>query len=72
MLSEDAIRGEGTIREVLPNGLFRVELPNGHRVLAHVPGRLRLEYSGLLPGEKVVMKMSAYDLSRGCITNRQK
>jgi translation initiation factor IF-1 len=58
--------------EVLPNTLIRVALPNGHQILAHISGRMRLEDSRMLSGDKVVVEMSPYDLSTGCITYRQK
>ncbi|MDO8340527.1 MAG: translation initiation factor IF-1 [Candidatus Woesebacteria bacterium] len=70
MSREDAIRVEGTIVEVLPNTVYRVALPNGHRVLTHVSGRVRLEISGIHLGDKVTVEMSPYDLSTGCITCR--
>ena len=72
MAREDAIRLEGSVIEVLPNTMYRVELANGHRVLAHVSGKLRLKFPRLLPGEKVTLEMSPYDLSKGCITVEQK
>ena len=68
MRREDAIRVEGTVVEVLPNNLFRVELPNGHRFVAHTSGALRLNFVRLLLGDKVTVEMSPYDLSKGCIT----
>ncbi len=71
MSREDAIRAEGTVAEVLPNRVFRVALPNGHQVLAHISGKMRLELNRVLPGDRVVVEMSPYDLSRGCITYRQ-
>lgn len=58
--------------DVLPNTMFRVALPNGHRVLAHISGKMRLNFIRILPGDKVVVEMSPYDLSKGCITYRQK
>ena len=58
--------------EVLPNTMFRVELPNGHRILAHISGKMRLNFIRILPGDKVTVEMSPYDLSKGCITYRQK
>lgn len=64
----DAIRVEGTVVEVLPNHLFRVELPNGHRFIAHASGRTRLNFVRLVLGDKVTVEMSPYDLSKGCIT----
>ncbi|MGE3308501.1 MAG: translation initiation factor IF-1 [Limisphaerales bacterium] len=72
MSREDAIKIEGTVVEALPNKLFRVALPNGHRVLARVPGSKRTEDVLYMPGEQVVVEMSPYDLSEGCITYRQK
>ena len=68
MRREDAIRVEGTVVEVLPNNLFRVELPNGHRFVAHTSGKMRLNFIRLLLGDKVTVEMSPYDLSKGCIT----
>ena len=72
MSREDAIKIEGTVVEVLPNTMFRVELPNGHRILAHISGKMRLNFIRILPGDKVAVEMSPYDLSKGCITYRQK
>ena len=72
MSREDAIKIEGTVVEVLPNTMFRVELPNGHRILAHISGKMRLNFIRILPGDKVTIEMSPYDLSEGCITYRQK
>ncbi len=72
MSREDAIKVEGTVVEVLPNTMFRVALPNGHRVLAHISGKMRLNFIRILPGDQVVVEMSPYDLSKGCITYRQK
>ena len=72
MSREDAIKIEGTVSEVLPNTMFRVELPNGHRMLAHVSGKMRLNFIRILPGDRVTVEMSPYDLSKGCITCRQK
>jgi translation initiation factor IF-1 len=69
---EDAIRIEGTVVELLPNTMFRVELPNGHRILAHISGKMRLHFIRLVPGDKVMVEMSPYDLSKGRITFRQK
>jgi len=69
---EDAIKLEGTVVELLPNTMFRVELPNGHRILAHISGKMRLHFIRLLPGDKVMVEMSPYDLSKGRITFRQK
>ena len=72
MAREDAIRLEGAVVEVLPNTMYRVELPNGHRLLAHVAGKMRLSFRRFLPGDKVMLEMSPYDLSKGCITVEQK
>jgi len=69
---EEPIRIEGTVVELLPNTMFRVELPNGHRVLAHISSKMRLHFIRLLPGDKVMVEMSPYDLSKGRITFRQK
>ena len=70
MSREDAIKIEGTIVEVLPNSMYRVELPNGHRILAHISGKMRLNFIRVLPGDNVTVEMSPYDLSKGCITYR--
>ena len=67
MPREEAIRVEGTVVEALPNNLFRVELPNGHRFIAHSSGKMRLNFVRLLLGDKVTVEMSPYDLSKGCI-----
>lgn len=69
---EEAIQVEGTVREALPNTQFRVELENGHKVLAHISGKMRQHYIRILPGDRVVVELSAYDLSRGRITYRYK
>ena len=69
---EDAIEMEGTVIEPLPNAMFRVELENGHKVLAHISGKMRMHYIRILPGDKVVVELSPYDLSRGRITYRYK
>ena len=71
MSREDAIEVEGTVSEALPNQVFRVVLPNGHRTLAHISGKMRKEVIRVAPGDRVVVEMSPYDLSRGCITCRQ-
>ena len=71
-MSKDVIKVEGVVRELLPNTMFRVELPNGHRILAHISGKMRLHFIRILPGDKVVLEMSPYDLSKGRITFRQK
>lgn len=67
MPGEEAIRVEGTVVEKLPNNLFRVELKNGHRFIAHVSGKLRMSFVRLLSGDSVTVEMSPYDLSKGCI-----
>ena len=72
MVKKQTIEVEGTVVEPLPNGMFRVELPNGHRVLAHISGKIRLHYIKVLPGDKVLVELSPYDLSRGRITYRLK
>ena len=70
MPKKEAIEVEGTVVEALPNAVFWVELPNAHRVLAHVSGKMRLHYIRILPGDKVLIELSPYDLSRGRITYR--
>ncbi|OGW80140.1 MAG: translation initiation factor IF-1 [Omnitrophica bacterium RIFCSPLOWO2_12_FULL_44_17] len=72
MAKSDAIEVEGTVTEPLPNAMFRVELENGHRVLAHLSGKMRMNYIRILAGDKVKLELSAYDLSRGRITYRVK
>ena len=72
MSKEDVIEVEGTILEALPNATFQVELQNGHKILAHVSGKLRMNYIRILPGDKVTVEMSPYDLSKGRITWRAK
>ena len=72
MPKEDAIEVEGTIIEPLPNAMFRVELENGHRVLAHISGKMRMHFIKILPGDKVTVELSPYDLSRGRITFRSR
>lgn len=69
---EEAIEVEGTIVEPLPNAMFRVELANGHRVLAHVSGKIRVNFIRILPGDRVLVELSPYDLSHGRITYRYK
>jgi translation initiation factor IF-1 len=69
---KDAIEVEGTVIEALPNAMFRVELENGHRVLAHVSGKMRMHFIRILPGDRVTVELSPYDLSRGRITYRFK
>ena len=69
---EEPIRVDGTVVELLPNTMFRVELPNGHRVLAHISGKMRMNFIKILPGDKVTLEMSPYDLSKGRIIYREK
>ena len=72
MAKEEAIEVEGTVVETLPNAMFRVELPNGHRILAHISGKMRMHFIRILPGDKVTVELSPYDLSRGRIIYRSK
>ncbi|CAG1065848.1 Translation initiation factor IF-1 [uncultured bacterium] len=72
MAKEEAIQVEGTVIETLPNAMFRVELENGHKVLAHVSGKMRMHFIKILPGDKVTIELSPYDLTRGRITYRAK
>lgn len=72
MSKEELIETEGTVVEALPNAMFRVELENGHLVLAHVSGKMRMNFIRILPGDKVKLELSPYDLSRGRITFRVK
>ena len=72
MAKEDVIEIEGIVNETLPNAMFKVELENGHEVLAHVSGKIRMHYIKILPGDKVTVELSPYDLTRGRITNRFK
>ena len=72
MSKQDVIEIEGTVTEALPNAQFKVELPNGHEILAHISGKLRMNFIRILPGDKVTVKMSPYDLTRGRITWRSK
>ena len=72
MPKEEAIQVEGTIVEPLPNAMFRVELDNGHKVLAHISGKMRMHFIKILPGDRVTLELSPYDLSRGRITFRSK
>ena len=69
---EDTIVLEGTVVEPLPNAMFRVELENGHKVLAHISGKMRMHYIRILPGDRVQVELTPYDLSRGRITYRYK
>ena len=72
MSKQDVIEIEGTVKEALPNAMFQVELPNGHMILAHISGKLRMDFIRILPGDKVTLEMSPYDLTRGRITWRSK
>ena len=72
MAKEDVIEVEGTVVEALPNTVFKVELKNGHQILAHISGKLRMNYIKILPGDKVKVELSPYDLTRGRITWRAK
>ena len=72
MAKEEGIEVEGTVVESLPNAMFRVELTNGHKILAHISGKMRMHYIRILPGDKVTVEMSPYDLTRGRITYRSK
>ena len=72
MAKEDAIKVEGTIVEPLPNAMFQVELDNGHKVLAHISGKMRMHYIKILPGDRVTVELSPYDLTRGRVTFRAK
>ena len=72
MSKEDVIEVEGTVIEPLPNAMFRVELKNGHVILAHVSGKIRMNYIRILPGDRVTVELSPYDLTRGRIKYRFK
>jgi len=72
MPKEDAIEVEGTVVETLPNAMFRVKLDNGHRVLAHIAGKMRMHFIKILPGDRVKLELSPYDFNRGRITYRSK
>ncbi|HCV2247281.1 TPA: translation initiation factor IF-1 [Staphylococcus aureus] len=72
MAKQDVIELEGTVVDTLPNAMFKVELENGHEILAHVSGKIRMNYIRILPGDKVTVEMSPYDLTRGRITYRYK
>ena len=72
MAKEEAIEVEGRVVEPLPNAMFRVELENGHRVLAHISGKMRMHFIKILPGDKVTVELSPYDLTRGRIVYRTK
>ncbi len=71
MPKEDAIRVEATVKEALPNAMFRVELANGHKVLAHVSGKMRMHFIRILPGDRVTLEISPYDLTKGRIVYRE-
>ena len=70
MAKKEAIEVEGVVKEALPNAVFRVELPNGHKVLAHASGKIRVHFIRILPGDRVLVELSPYDLTRGRITYR--
>ena len=72
MSKQDVIELEGTVLEALPNAMFRVELENGHKILAHISGKMRMHYIKILPGDKVTVELSVYDLDHGRITYRFK
>ncbi|HEX7714320.1 MAG TPA: translation initiation factor IF-1 [Bacillota bacterium] len=72
MGKQDVIEVEGTVVEPLPNAMFRVELENGHKVLAHISGKMRMNFIKILPGDRVTVELSAYDLTRGRIVYRYK
>ena len=72
LAKQDAIEVEGTVIETFPNAMFQVELENGHRILAHISGKLRMNFIRILPGDKVTVELSPYDLNRGRITWRGK
>jgi len=72
MSKEDVIEVEGTVEDALPNAVFKVKLDNGHEVMAHISGKLRQHYIKILPGDRVTMELSPYDLTRGRITWRAK
>ncbi|MFH1098140.1 translation initiation factor IF-1 [Candidatus Desantisbacteria bacterium CG2_30_40_21] len=69
---EEAVRVEGTVLEALPNAVFKVELENGHKIQAHISGKMRMHFIKILPGDKVVIELSLYDLTRGRIVYRSK
>ncbi|MBI4726002.1 MAG: translation initiation factor IF-1 [bacterium] len=72
MAKQEGIQVEGTVLENLPNATFRVELPNGHKILAHISGKMRMHFIKILPGDKVTLELSPYDLTRGRIIYRFK
>ncbi|MBT3379873.1 MAG: translation initiation factor IF-1 [Lentisphaerae bacterium] len=71
-MPKDCIKVEGIVKELLPNTMFRVELENGHEILAHISGKMRLHFIRILPGDTVIVEMSPYDLTKGRITYRKK
>ena len=72
MSKNDVIEMEGHVVEALPNAMFQVELPNGHQIMAHISGKMRMNFIRILPGDKVTLEMSPYDLTKGRITWRSK
>ncbi|MEP6758966.1 MAG: translation initiation factor IF-1 [Actinomycetota bacterium] len=72
LVKDDVIEVEGTVIEPLPNAMFRVELENGHKVLAHISGKMRMHYIRILPGDRVKLELSPYDLTRGRVVYRFK
>ncbi len=72
MAKTDVIEVEGVVLEALPNAMFQVELPNGHRIMAHISGKMRMNFIRIYPGDKVTLELSPYDLTRGRITWRSK
>ncbi len=72
MAKEESIEVEGVVTEPLPNGMFRVQLDNGHKILAHISGKMRMHFIKILPGDRVKMELSPYDLTKGRITYRAK
>ncbi len=72
MSKGDAIQVEGKVLETLPNAMFRVELDNGHKVLAHISGKMRMHYIRILPGDRVTVELSPYDLTRGRVIYRER
>ena len=72
MPKDDVIEYEGKVIEALPNAMFQVELPNGHRIMAHISGKMRMNFIRIYPGDKVTIELSPYDLNRGRITWRSK
>lgn len=71
-MPKDSIRVDGVVKELLPNTMFRVELSNGHEIMAHISGKMRLNFIRILPGDVVTVEMSPYDLTKGRITYRKK